>query len=236
MRGGRRRVSIIGVMQRLSRVAQHVASPSLASPVDTAGFGAGAFVGALVGALGVRAWQQLAATHSGDDDGGGGSWEEAVAGQVMVPRESGWVAPAQPADPVGGIDFTRSRVTFRIDRSEKPSATMSDDPPFDLNVASIPIDCVLTITETATGRSEVIVLGGNCKTETVGVEANIWMEPNADFVPIVRFTAHISSAWSLSIHCGQLVWIPAAVFGKNCPHNQDLRPYWEASLVFRRNG
>lgn len=83
--------------------------------------------------------------------------------------------------------------------------------PFNLNRAHIPIDCVMTITERATGANEVICLGataaacctprrqalrryseevialfvgGNCKTETVGVTQGVWMSPNADFVPI----------------------------------------------------
>ena len=53
---------------------------------------------------------------------------------------------------------------------------MSDVPPFDLNKPRIPIDCLMTVLERATGRQEVIYLGGNCKTETVGVPHSVWME------------------------------------------------------------
>jgi hypothetical protein len=116
---------------------------------------------------------------------------EAAEAKVIRPRDSGWVAPAKPMESIGtpGIDFNRSFVTFTIDQSVKPAATMSDAPPFDLNNARIPIDCVLTITERSSGRAEVFHLGSNCKTETVGVprDHGIWMAPNADFVPI--FTA-----------------------------------------------
>ena len=77
-----------------------------------------------------------------------------------------------------------SFVTFKIDLAAKPSATMSDIPPFNLNNGHIPIDCILTVTERSSGESEVICLGGDCKTETVGVQQGVWMAPNADFVPI----------------------------------------------------
>jgi hypothetical protein len=165
---------------RLNRVARHVVGTSQPSPAPTGAVSLA--VGALVGAGAALVWQQQQQQKRS------AATEEdlpAVAGQVMSPRQSGWVAPEKPCETTaGGIDFSRSRVTFRIDLAMKPSATMSDEPPFDMNTPVIPIDCVLTVTERSTGRSEVIVLGGNCKTETVGVPANIWMAPNADFVPI----------------------------------------------------
>ena len=82
------------------------------------------------------------------------------------------------------IDFSRSFLTFRIDTLKKPPATVSHKPPFTLNNARIPIDCRCAITDKRTGESHEYVLGVNCKTERVGVERDIWTEPNADFVPV----------------------------------------------------
>ena len=82
------------------------------------------------------------------------------------------------------IDFSRSFLTFRIDTLKKPPATVSHKPPFTLNNARIPIDCRCEITDKQTGKSQQFVLGVNCKTERVGVERDIWTEPNADFVPV----------------------------------------------------
>eukprot|EP01051_Picozoa_sp_SAG22_P002158 SAG22_NODE_94_length_20824_cov_230.693718_19_plen_231_part_00 len=41
------------------------------------------------------------------------------------------------------------------------------------------------------GRAECmqVFLGGNCKTETVGVQQQIWQQPNADFVPVYAKTS-----------------------------------------------
>jgi hypothetical protein len=82
------------------------------------------------------------------------------------------------------IDFSRSFLTFRIDVLNKPPVTVSHKPPFTLNNARIPIDCRCEITDKQTGQAQEFVLGVNCKTERVGVEQDIWTEPNADFVPI----------------------------------------------------
>jgi hypothetical protein len=196
---------------RLNRVARHVVGTSQPSPAPTGAVSLA--VGALVGAGAALVWQQQQQQKRS------AATEEdlpAVAGQVMSPRQSGWVAPEKPCETTaGGIDFSRSRVTFRIDLAMKPSATMSDEPPFDMNTPVIPIDCVLTVTERSTGRSEVIVLGGNCKTETVGVPANIWMAPNADFVPIY------SSSKALTIKTydrfGKAVLYSAATGDKRAP-------------------
>jgi len=85
-------------------------------------------------------------------------------------------------------DFARSFVTFRIDALKRPPVTASHKPPFSLNNARIQIDCVCTITERVGDRSQSFVLGASCKTERVGVDRNIWTEPNADFVPIFSDT------------------------------------------------
>jgi hypothetical protein len=82
------------------------------------------------------------------------------------------------------IDFSRSFLTFRIDTANKPPKTVSHQPPFSLNNARIQIECVCWVTEKASNQTQRFVLGASCKTERVGVERDIWTEPNADFVPI----------------------------------------------------
>ncbi len=82
------------------------------------------------------------------------------------------------------IDFHRSYVTFRIDTRMKPPQTVSHKPPFSLNNARIPIECQCVVTEKTTNNVHSFVLGASCKTERVGVERDIWLEPNADFCPI----------------------------------------------------
>ena len=82
------------------------------------------------------------------------------------------------------IDFWNSYLTWRTDWLAKPSGTASNKPHFTLNNARIPIDCCCEITEKATGETRQFVLGGNCKTERVGAERDIWTVPNADFVPV----------------------------------------------------
>ena len=83
------------------------------------------------------------------------------------------------------VDFSRSFMTWRIDLLNKPPATASHNPPFTLNNARVPLDCRCEITDKEAGASQEFVLGANCKTERVGVERDIWTEPNADFVPIM---------------------------------------------------
>jgi hypothetical protein len=83
------------------------------------------------------------------------------------------------------IDFSKSFFTFRIDSLKKPPKTVTHKPPFTLNNARIPVECVCEIIEKQTGFSQTFILGANCKTERVGVETDIFTQPNADFVPIV---------------------------------------------------
>jgi len=83
------------------------------------------------------------------------------------------------------IDFSRSFFTFRIDTLKKPPKTVTHKPPFSLNNARIPVECVCEIKHKQTDVAQTFVLGANCKTELVGVEADIFTQPNADFVPIV---------------------------------------------------
>jgi hypothetical protein len=96
------------------------------------------------------------------------------------------------------IDFSRSFLTFRIDTLKKPPQTVSHQPPYSLNNARIQLDCVCDITEIATNQTQRFVLGVNCKTERVGVPSDIWLVPNADFVPVVsqdRFLNLKTYAW-----------------------------------------
>ena len=82
------------------------------------------------------------------------------------------------------VDFTRSFTTWRIDLLKKPQATASHRNPTTLNSARVPLDCRCEIKEKGTGISREYVLGAPCKTELVGVERDIWTQPNADYVPI----------------------------------------------------
>jgi hypothetical protein len=50
--------------------------------------------------------------------------------------------------------------------------------------ARIQIDGVCRVTERAGGRVHTFVLGGDCKTERVGAAADLFLEPNADFIPL----------------------------------------------------
>lgn len=82
------------------------------------------------------------------------------------------------------IDFSRSFLRFRIDTDAKPPGTVSHKPPYSLNNARIQLECRCTITDRSCEQIHMFVLGASCKTERVGVQENIWTEPNADFIPI----------------------------------------------------
>jgi hypothetical protein len=81
-------------------------------------------------------------------------------------------------------DFARSTITFRIDLDVIPPRTLSHQPPFQMNNARVQIDGVCRVTERASGRVHTFVLGGDCKTERVGATSDLFLEPNADFIPI----------------------------------------------------
>ncbi len=83
------------------------------------------------------------------------------------------------------VDFARSSLTFRIDYKKRPAETASHEPPSSLNSARILLECVCEIVDNETGTAQTFVMGASCKTEKVGVERDIWIEPNADFVPIL---------------------------------------------------
>lgn len=82
------------------------------------------------------------------------------------------------------LDFARSTMTFRIDVDKVPPRTLSHRPPYPMNNARVVLDCRCRITEVVTGRTHTIVLGASCKTEQVGAEADLWLVPNGDFIPI----------------------------------------------------
>lgn len=82
------------------------------------------------------------------------------------------------------LDFARSTMTFRIDLDTIPPRTLSHVPPYPMNNARAQLDCRCTIADQATGRVSTFYLGANCKTEQVGAPRDLWLEPNADFIPI----------------------------------------------------
>ena len=82
------------------------------------------------------------------------------------------------------LEFARSTILFRIDLDVRPPRTLSHKPPFQMNNARIQIDSVCRITERDNGRVHTFVLGGDCKTERVGAERDLFLDPNADFIPI----------------------------------------------------
>lgn len=82
------------------------------------------------------------------------------------------------------VDFARSFLYFRNDHLKMPAPTVSHKPPSSLNNARILLDCVCEIIDKETNSAQTFVMGASCKTERVGVERDIWIEPNADFVPI----------------------------------------------------
>jgi hypothetical protein len=82
------------------------------------------------------------------------------------------------------LDFARSTMTFRIDLDRIPPRTLSHRPPYPMNNARVQLECRCRITDRATGRTSTIVLGATCKTERVGAESDLWLDPNGDFIPI----------------------------------------------------
>ncbi len=93
---------------------------------------------------------------------------------------------AAPSDaPMTVPDFARSFLTFRIDWNLKPSLTSSHKPPFTLNSARIQIESTCSISDRVSGEAEIFALGASCKTEYVGVERDMWTQPNADFCIIL---------------------------------------------------
>ena len=84
------------------------------------------------------------------------------------------------------LDFPRSSVTWRIDLDELPPATLSHRPPYPMNNSRISLESRCTVVDEETGRTQTFVLGSSCKTEQVGAAADLFLIPNADFMPILR--------------------------------------------------
>ena len=83
------------------------------------------------------------------------------------------------------LDFPRSFVTWRIDIDELPPRTLSHRPPYPMNNSRIPLESRCRITDGETGVTQTFVLGASCKTEQVGAERDLFLLPNADFLPII---------------------------------------------------
>lgn len=83
---------------------------------------------------------------------------------------------------VSVTDFYRSFVRFRIDLNITQPRTISQPPPFTLNNARFPLECVARITNDQSADAGTIeyVLGASCKAEQVHVRENIWHDPAAD--------------------------------------------------------
>lgn len=79
-------------------------------------------------------------------------------------------------------DFYRSFVRFRIDLRITQPRTVSQPPPFTLNNARFPLDCVCRVTQGHGFAAKAVeyVLGASCKAEQVHVRENIWHDPAAD--------------------------------------------------------
>ena len=82
------------------------------------------------------------------------------------------------------LEFARSSMFFRIDLDTIVPRTLSHEPPYRMNNARIQIDGICRVTERATGRVRNFTLGSDCKTERVGADVDLFLEPNADFIPI----------------------------------------------------
>jgi hypothetical protein len=82
------------------------------------------------------------------------------------------------------LDFSLSTMTFRIDIDKLPPRTLTHRPPYPMNNARVVLDSRCRITERTSGRIHTIVLGASCKTERVGADADLWLVPNGDFIPI----------------------------------------------------
>jgi hypothetical protein len=54
-----------------------------------------------------------------------------------------------------------------------------------MNNSRIPIESRLRVLDQETGRTHTFVLGTSCKTERVGAERDLFLEPNADFMPVI---------------------------------------------------
>lgn len=79
------------------------------------------------------------------------------------------------------IDFHRSYLRFRIDLAAQPAITLTHKAPTTMNNVRINLECRCELLDRQTGCAHVYALCASCKTERVGPERDVWLEPNADF-------------------------------------------------------
>lgn len=79
------------------------------------------------------------------------------------------------------IDFSRSYLRFRVDPQVQPAITVTRPMPTRAVDVRINLDCCCELINRHSGSSYLYVLGASCKTEIVGADRDLWMEPNADF-------------------------------------------------------
>lgn len=79
-------------------------------------------------------------------------------------------------------DFTKSFVRIRIDLNQTKPKTISQPPPFTLNNARFPLECLCRITQGdgPSARTVDYVLSSACKAEQVYVREDVWHDPAAD--------------------------------------------------------
>lgn len=83
------------------------------------------------------------------------------------------------------IDFSRSFLWWRVDTDKVAPGTITVPPPYAINNARMPLDCLCTITAPGANRTRRFALGSSCKTEAVGASQDIWPQPNADFIQVL---------------------------------------------------
>lgn len=108
------------------------------------------------------------------------------------------------------IDHAASCVQWRVDMHKKPPTTVSHKPPRTLNNARTPIDCILELTDRATGESDRLSLGAPCKTEYVGVATHMWMPQNADMLPILGDATFLQVKTYQAAGMGIPLWPPGS--------------------------
>ncbi len=89
------------------------------------------------------------------------------------------------------LDFSSSFILFRLDATKLLPKSVSHAPPLPINNVRIQLDCYGELLEKSSKRIQPFYMGANCKTERVGVEKNIWTDPNADFLPVFSDTHYL---------------------------------------------
>jgi hypothetical protein len=98
------------------------------------------------------------------------------------------------------VDFSRSYLRWRLDSKAQAPPTISHPMPTSVNNVRIGLECCCQLTERATGRTHVYVLGAACKSERVGVQQDVWLEPNSDYCLVMSADEFlILKSWA---HCG----------------------------------